>query len=235
VTVCAHSCISEPLSWFVLEQYHLGDLDSNAVLETKRHLSSCPACAGAYQFIEKDNISLPPLPALIPTPIVVSKRLKYWKAVVPLIAAAALLLLVLNLPFGADNTPPSHIGTKGGELSLSLVRLRDNATREDPDRFQSGDRFRLSVTSPFNDNTPAEVVIFQGGRAFFPYSEGLVVNSGNQVPVDGAFTLTGDDDAVVCVIADSPESRLPGRRELAAKGFSTLPPTSVCQTLFAPK
>jgi hypothetical protein len=205
------------------------------VLETKRHLSSCSACAEAYQFIETDNVSLPTLPALIPTPNSTFKRSILLKGVIPLIAAAAVLLFVLHLPKEAEVPPPSHIGTKGGELALSLVRLRDDVVREDPDRFQSGDRFRLLLTSPFGDSTQAEVVVFQGGEAFFPYSKGLNVESGNQVPLNGAFTLTGDEDAVVCVIADSPESRLPGRRELAANGFSALPKFSVCQTLFASK
>jgi hypothetical protein len=233
VTVCTHACISEPLSWFVLEQYHLGDLDSNAASETKRHLSSCPACADVYHHIEHDAVSLPDLPALIPTPRTASARSIPWKGIIPLVAAAALLLFVLNPPIGTDIPPPSHIVTKGGELALSLVRLRDDTVRENPDRFQSGDRFRLLLTSPFTDNTLAEVVVFQGKETFFPYSEGLTIDLGNQVPVDGAFILTGDEDAVVCVIADSPKSRLPSRRELAVKRFSALPPTSVCHTLFA--
>ncbi len=233
MTACAHICISEPLSWFVLEQYHVGDLDSKAKSETERHLAECSVCREVYRHIERDEVSLPDLPTPISKPRDAKVRSAWAKRVVPLVAAAAVALFVLLLSKGESGPPPSHIVTKGGELALSLVRQRGESVRENPEQFESGDTFRLLVTSPFKDGTRIEVAVFQEGETSFPYPEGLAAEFGNQTALDGAFTLKGDDDAVICVLVDSPESRMPTRREIAAEGIASLPENSVCVTLTA--
>jgi anti-sigma factor RsiW len=231
MTECTHQCISTPLAWFVIEQYRLGDLDHAAAAETERHLANCPACAEVHAYIEKDAAILPPLPERI-TPRKHARRSRRisYPALVGLSAAAGLLLVLLTVFTPAPNAPTKGIATKGGDLAVSLVRLRGEVAMENPVQFEDGDRFRLLLTTPAEATVPVEVVVFQGGEAFFPYPDTLTVEPGNTKGLDGAFTLTGSDDACVCVIAGYP---LPSRDTLRQTGPSALPENSICQTLEA--
>jgi hypothetical protein len=231
MTSCTEPCISTPIPWFILEQLAVGDLSEAEAFEIKQHLSDCPACSETFEYISNDQVVLPPLPAPVPKPAAERHHWKPWQIATPLsVAAAALLLLfIMQLPTGQEKHAPHTIATKGGDLALSLVRLRSGAVCEDPDGFEEGDRFRLLITSPPEDReTPVEVVVYQGDDVFFPYPEGITVVSGNQQGIDGAFVLTGDMDAIVCVVAGDP---LPSRGALVNTTPSMLPNNSVCRTL----
>jgi hypothetical protein len=215
----------------VIEQYRVGDLDSAAAAETEQHLASCPACAEVYAYIVKDTAALPPLPVPLRSPKKTETKPKPRipsRTVIGLMAAAATVLLVLNI-FNTDpKTPPPRITTKGGDLALSMVRQRGETVDENPTQFEEGDRFRLLLTAPYEGDIPIEVVVFQGDEAFFPYPENLSAASGNQKGIDGAFTLFGDEDATICVIAEEP---IPSRAALREMDAESLPENSVCQKL----
>ena len=226
---CTRTCVSIPIAWFVLEQYRLGDLDDQTKTETEQHLKRCPACAEAFAYIERDQIALPPLPLKGKRK---SRRLfpASRRATAVFLAAAASLLMALGLLF--SNTKPiddSPISTKGGTPALSLVRMRGDTTFRNPTHFEEGDRFRLYVTSPAeHDEWPVEVVVYQAGQAYFPFPSGLRVPSGNEKGLDGAFTLTGEAGASVCVIIGDD---IPSRETLNFGDLDALPPGSVCVPL----
>jgi hypothetical protein len=176
-------------------------------------------------------VSLPPLPVrLAPrNNRRTSLRIPY-PTIIGLSAAAGLLFVLLTVFTTAPTIPTTGIATKGGDLAFSMVRLRGETEIENPTRFEEGDRFRLLLTTPYEEDVSAEVVVFQGEEAFFPYPESLIVEPGNHKGLDGAFTLSGSNDALVCVIAGNP---IPSRETLQASGPSALPENSVCQKLEA--
>jgi len=229
MTVCTHHCISTPLAWFVIEQYRAGDLDRAAAAETAHHLANCAACAEVYAYIENDSVSLPPLPVRLGPQKKKRASLRVpYPIIIGLSAAAGLLFVLLAAPPAALKAPSPVTATKGGDLAISLVRLRGHIETENPTGFEDGDRFRLLLTTPYEDDIPIEVVVFQGNEAFFPYPTPLTAPPGNHRGVDGAFTLSGSDDALVCVIAGE---SIPPRETLEAGGPSRLPQNSVCQKL----
>ncbi|MBM4319692.1 MAG: hypothetical protein FJ125_06975 [Deltaproteobacteria bacterium] len=119
---------------------------------------------------------------------------------------------------------------KGGELALALQRERAGAVVNDPARYLGGDRFRLLATCPpAEEELRWEVVVFQGGEAFFPLSGGQRLRCGNAVPLPGAFRLTGSGTATICLIAGAD---LPSRGSLARQGQTALPAdATVCVAL----
>ena len=229
MTECTHPCISTPLAWFVIEQYRLGDLDRAAATETERHLADCPACAEVFAYIAHDDVSLPPLPTRLASRNKrrAARRIPY-PALLGLSAAAGLVFVLLTVFTAAPKAPTTGIAVKGGDFTFSLVRQRGGTTMENPTQFEDGDRFRLLITTPSAADVPVEVVVFQGDEAFFPYPEAIAAQPGNAKGLDGAFTLTGNRDALVCVIAGAP---VPSRETLEESGPSALPKNSFCQTL----
>ncbi len=82
--------------------------------------------------------------------------------------------------------------------------------RSIPTRYRDGDRFAVLVTCPPGDRW-VDVVVTQDGRRDFPIAAARVA-CGNRIDV-GAFRLTGDSPAAVCVIAGDeqpPRDGLPG-------------------------
>ena len=235
MSVCTE-CISEPVSWFVLEQYKLGELDASAANDIESHLLHCPACTEVFEYLKKDEVLLPSLPTRLPktAPVRADNRRPFaqvaWIIAAASLAAAAAAMLVLNLPIRTSvSVPPARrIAAKGGALSLSIVRLRGDSALENPTQFDNRDRFHLLLTSPFEKEMPVKVVIFQDDEAFFPYLESLTVSPGNQRAIEGAFMLSGDKEAAVCVMVGP---LLPTNRELEKAGLEALPETSVCRVL----
>ncbi len=111
---------------------------------------------------------------------------------------------------------------------MTLMRDREGIVAENPRGYREGDRFRLYVTSPFVETTPVEIVVFQEGDAFFPYPPERETAKGNRVSIPGAFSLTGEEPAILCVLLSTD---LPERAELKDTGLAALPETAVCHIL----
>ena len=195
----ASLCTAEPVSWLLLEQLALGELDPVRRRAVEAHLAGCAACRAARDHIEADSARpLAPLPELAvararrPAP----RRLAF--AAATLAAAAALLLLIRDR--APDPSPdPSRGGAKGGELAVGLVRERGGEVAVDPTGFRLGDRFKVLVTCASPAEVDVDVAVHQAGGVDHPL-ERVRIRCGNQVPLPGAFRLTGDQPAAVCAI-----------------------------------
>ena len=111
---------------------------------------------------------------------------------------------------------------------MTLVRERDGAVVKNPDRYLSGDRFRLFATVPGTAATPWDVAVFQEGEVFFPLTPEGAVEPGSDVPLPGAFRLTGAASTEICLYTGSP---LTDRDKIKHEGRKALPETAVCRTL----
>ncbi len=184
----ATGCISTPISWPRLEAHVLAP---DATVSA--HVADCAACRACLDEIERDVVALPALPAL-PAP---AKRRRWWVfGLVPALAAAAILVLVLR-PRGehADNTV-AHI--KGvGDVSLDLVRERAGVVTYGARTFAPGDRWKVVLTCPPEHFVIIGVEVRDGSHVDHPLAP-AVSACGNQVVVPGAFTLDGGANDV-CV------------------------------------
>jgi hypothetical protein len=224
------SCIDHPVSWLILERYYLNELSAAEAERVADHLDACPACAACHASIASDDRPLRPLSEVAaPVP----RRLLTWPRLVPaLVAAAAVVVIaVLFHPFVSKHPPssrPARIAYKGGELALTLARERDGEVVNNPDRYLSQDRFRLFVTSPGTMPLSWDVAVFQDGEVFFPYTPSRGLTPGNNVPLPGAFRLTGSATAEICFFTGDV---LPSRDTIRHGGKTALPPETVCRTL----
>jgi hypothetical protein len=224
-----NACISEPISWLRLERYRLHELPAAEQDEVERHLHSCSACNACAARLDETAV-LPPLPPKREKPARVRamplRRLALTGAA---LAAAAALLLVLN-PFSPGLDPPRRTLTvKGGELAIGLVRERAGNIAHDPSVFAAGDRFKVLLTCPPTMQPFVDVVVFQGGHAFFPLHAARIAQCGNALALPGAFALDGTADVLVCAIASEHEELQ--RTTFDSKGRAALPKLSVCETL----
>ena len=199
------TCIGEPVSWMRLERYALGELAADAARGVKEHVDACEACRGALGRIEP--IALPALVAP-EAPVPWGRR---WLGVGGLAAAvaAALLFLVLRPEAGPPTVAEDHVRVKGGEMTLKVVRERDGIVSLDAHTFRTTDRLKARITcTPAAHGTPlhADVVVFQGPAAF-PVPP-VQLSCGNDVTLPGAFRLTEDAPATICLaIGDRPVDR----------------------------
>lgn len=221
------NCTGAPLSWLVMEQYHLGELPQNERRRVKQHLELCPGCEKCMDSIENSTIQLKPLPQL-PNGFGAdwAGMWKYWKLGTALVAVAAacVLALVFVAPTTTDVAiPPPSMGYKGGDLAVGLVRHREGSSVENPTKYEEGDTFNVRVTCP-----PAEsqwdVVVFQGRDVFFPFDNSQPIRCGNRVPLNGSFSITGDKTTIVCVSVGESVSR----QEVISSGITALPDSTVC-------
>lgn len=217
------ACTARPISWLKLEQYRLGELSADEIRRIETHLNECAACRASLDSIRVDEPVLKPLPEVTRK----APALRWVTAGAGLAAAAALLLvlLVTDLQKAVPEIPGSKIGFKGGELQISLVREREGAILHDPQTFAPGDRFKVQVTCPPREELYWDVVVFQDGETSFPYVPGNPLRCGNRVPLPGAFSLTGDSAAAVCLVVST---QSPDRASLFP---GNLPPGTVCLAL----
>ena len=193
--------IEEPLSWFTLERYALGELDDEATRQVERRLQQSAEDRACLDAILQDDSELPPLPIPLgrpgPRPGRALSRPSYWALSTALAAAAAMLLVLLR-----DDAPAlkaiRHVesGEKGGDVALVLTSDREG---QNPETFAPGERFKVLVTAPTWFEEPLRVVVFQGGERYTPLAQGEPLPHGNLVPWPGAFALDGDEAAEVCV------------------------------------
>jgi hypothetical protein len=227
------ACVGEPVSWLDLELYALGELpDPAEERAVEQHLAGCEACQGCLETIQTDRRELPALPAVEPAPEHERESRPWWRwlqwSLAPAMAVTAAVLLVVLLPVDpALDLPARRVAIKGGDLALTLVRRRGDATTDAPGTFGPGDRFKVEVTCPPGQALSWDVVVFQGGEAAFPFAAPAgPLPCGNREPVAGAFGLTGDKPAHVCLVVGAGLTR--ARLSL---GPDRLPPSAACLSL----
>jgi hypothetical protein len=192
-------------SWLVLERYALGECDPTETRVVEETLAADPQARAILAAIRSDARPLPPLTAPTDRP---PRRPRWVWGLAPLaLAAAALVAVVVNPWEDRPDHPPDRV--KGGDLALTLVRLRDGVQTAAPAEVAAGDRLALRLTCPPGP-TAVDVVVVHGGEVGFPIPA-AVVECGNQVPVPGAFSVDGAGRLVVCVAVGD----LPGRELLA--------------------
>lgn len=200
-------CVGEPVSWLRLERYHLGEAagaDRDAIAA---HVAVCPACAACLASIEQgDQEALPPLAVSKAPPRGVLRRLPVRAAAaVGALAAAAVLVLVLR---GGGQPGDAHPRTgpgnrvKGGSIAFSLVRDDGERIAGTDGVYRDGDRFKAVVTCPPGSGVSFDVAVFDTGDPAFPLEPARDLACGNDVPLPGAFRLTGNAVETVCLVWD---------------------------------
>ena len=220
------ACTAQPISCLRLERYALAELPAAEHAAIEAHLAGCAACRQALHELRSSEVTLRPLSARAARP---PYRLVV-RAAGGLALAAALLLAVRAGLTGPHEQNGEHGGqaVKGGELALELVRERGGDVALDPRSFMPGDRFEALVSCPPNGPVYWDLVVYQGGQAFFPLSAQQALHCGNHVSLPGAFMLTGDAPATVCaVLGPAPLAR----SELARASADSLPPPHACTTV----
>jgi hypothetical protein len=186
-------CTGTPISFLRLERHHLGELEGVDRDEIERHLVECEACAACSRAIVSDARSLPPLARR-------GRVLTFRRAgaVMSALALAAGLFLLLGRP---DPRPLADEGarTKGDGVGFTLVR-DDDERLEGGGTYRDGDRFKALVTCTPGSNAAWDLVVYERGEASFPLKSQRSIPCGNEVPLPGAFRLTGVDPMVVCVV-----------------------------------
>jgi hypothetical protein len=225
-------CVSQPISMLKLERHRLRELPQRDARAVDEHLVQCACCRACLEEIERDSaeLVLPPLPAVVHTlPLRASAWPRRVVAGAAGLALAAAVLLMLRPTDEALRTPPSRVRVKGGDLAVELVRRDARGVLADSARFASGDAFKVLVTCPpIEGPQRLEVVVYQGGQAYFPLDARALQACGNRRSVDGAFSLSGTSEARVCVALGAEQSRA-----TLALGPTELPEESVCATVAA--
>ena len=197
-------CTGEPISWLRLERYHLGELGPDERSRVEQHLATCPACRACLERIEGDDaVALPPLPAPMPSRRVVRMR---WPAqigaLVATLAAAAAVGLAIRSSHPTDGERVALPGArvKGDGIAFSLVR--DDGARVDGEEgiYRDGDRFKAIVTCAPGAAGAFDMVVYDASGASFPLDPSVGLACGNEVPLPGAFRLTGVGDETVCLV-----------------------------------
>jgi hypothetical protein len=213
-------CIGEPVSWLLLERFHLGEIEGEERERIAQHVAACAACAACLGSIQDDEaVALPPLalpessrgPGERAPPFPPSGRnvraLFAGRAAVALggLAAAAAVVLAIRSGDRHDGSrvasltrPESRI--KGDAIAFSLVRDDDERILGTRGVYRDGDRFKAILTCPPGSNVGFDVVVYDVGGVSFPLDPAPVLACGNEVPIPGAFRLTGSSEETVCLV-----------------------------------
>ena len=199
------ACVSEPVSWLVLERYHLGELAGSERDAVAKHVAACGACGACLARIEADDaVALPPLTlrSLARPQAKRGRRGPAWATALGALAAAAAAVLVLGKSAPPRTVAPGSQGSrvKGGDVAFALVR-DDGQRFDDGDGvFRDGDRFKAVVTCPVSERGWFDLVVFDAEGASFPLEAAKGPACGNDVPLPGAFRLTGRSRESVCLV-----------------------------------
>ncbi len=198
-------CTSQPVSYLKLERRRLNELALAECRAVDAHLERCGACSVRYAQTA-ERIELLPLPEVLPRARAVGAAARWGLAFAGLaLAAAALLLVVVQAPrpFGPRLEPPeARLRVRGGDIAIELVRMASSGELLAPTHFAAGDRFKARITCPTTQRGGVQVVVYQGGGAFFPLAPLALERCGNQVSIPGAFALEGREPALVCAVFD---------------------------------
>jgi hypothetical protein len=240
MSATANRCVGEPVSWLRLERYHLGELDAIESARIAEHLATCPACASCLaRIVEDEARALPPLEVRsggAPRGQVV--RPARWGRVGTLAGALAVAAVaVLGVGRGwLRSGPDVGVGSsgasriKGDGIAFSLVRDDDERIVEAGGVFRDGDRFKAVVTCPPGIRAAFDLVVFDEGGASFPLGAAGEIACGNEVPLPGAFRLTGNKVETVCLVWSEGGAV---DRAVVAKGAEALGEKALCKRMEA--
>ena len=218
--------MSHPISWLMLEQYHLGELPDVQTDAIARHLAACEACRACMDRIEVGRI-LEPLPDAAPVSFG-----EQFRRPLRVAAAAAVVLLgvALYALVTAHTETPSEgeaMATKGGEATLTVVRERRGSVVENPGNYKDGDRFSLRLTT---SSTAIEwdSVVISDEDVYFPMKKAIRPRFQNQFPLPGAFRVTGTSRLTICAYPSTGED---DRAEIRALGRAGVPENAICRVM----
>jgi len=202
------------LSDRALDMLMAGELPAARRAATEAHLPSCEACRARYQALQAGaaafSLDAPSFQKLAPLP----RRHRWWWALAPSVAVAAVLLVVIRSP-----QCPSDERRKGGDAVAFFVwhggTVREGARRE---RVHPGDRLQLVTTTA----APRYLVVLErdaGGHAsvFFPReTEAARREAGRAVPLPFSIELDGTlgIGTIYAVFCDRPVPVAPLRDSL---------------------
>lgn len=193
------ACVGTPISWLRLETYAIDRRDA-AITD---HLATCPACSACFGEIEGDTVALPVL--ALP-----EKRRWSWKLWLPPVmaaaAAAVLLLLIIRRP--AEEHPEVTTIKGGRTVVLKAVRERAGVIRSDVATYQTGDRWKVTLTCEPGPFVWVDVSVSDPKGVDYPLGPAQL-SCGNEIAVPGAFSITGRDVNLVCARLDI--DRIPER------------------------
>jgi hypothetical protein len=198
-------CIGQPISWLRLERFHLGEIQGAEREPIVAHLAACPVCAACLAHIQDDDAhALPPLSVSKPARRNVLSLFPV-RVVAALGALAAGGAFVLGLRGnghrgGLEQARLDESRVKGDAFAFSLVRDDDERIAGTAGVYRDGDRFKAVVTCPPGARVVFDVVVYDPGGASFPLEPARELACGNDVPLPGAFRLTGDTDETVCLV-----------------------------------
>lgn len=181
-----NACTGTPISWLRLERYAQGDGDDVERAKVGEHLASCTACKECLGTIETDVRVLPPLPA--------PRRARVFWIASGLALAAALLLVLGRVP------REDMARMKGDGIAFTLVRDDHTTIADAAGVYRDGDRWKALVTCPAGTRGAFDVVVYERGDASFPLEPTTDLACGNEVPLPGAFRVTGRERLVVCLV-----------------------------------
>ncbi|AKU97268.1 hypothetical protein AKJ09_03932 [Labilithrix luteola] len=198
-----NGCTGVPISWLRLERHALGELDEASRTEIEAHLSSCPACTACLARIRADGRELPPLvvPATAKTKSNVTVLRRASAIAGTLAAAAVLVLAITKLPRDVAGAGGTRV--KGNNVAFSLVREDERRVEEGGAHYQNGERFKALVTCPPGMRASFDLVVFEHDEASFPLdpqTPRMELECGNDVPLPGAFRVTGTAPLEVCLV-----------------------------------
>jgi len=227
-------CVGEPVSWLRLERFHLGEIQGAERAQIEEHLVACAACAACLASIVADEAhALPPLalPKRVRRGTLSFLPVRAAAALGGLAAAAAVILSLRTGDHpGASRRSGVESRTKGDAIAFSLVRQDDERVPGPEGIYRDGDRFKAIVTCPPGANLAFDVVVYDPGGASFPLGAAPAFACGNDVPLAGAFRLTGATDETVCLVWSE---EAPVDRAAIASGPSAVADRSLCKRLRA--
>jgi hypothetical protein len=209
-------CTGEAVSWLRLDRFHLGELAGAERAEIAAHLAGCAACAACLARIQRDEhdeaLELAPLevrPSRTGRPREAPSRVRRLFARASVLAAAAVVALAIGHAWrapdgsatgGVETGEPGHSRSKGDGLAFVLVRDDGERLADEQGIFRDGDRFKAVVTCPPSMSSSFDLVVFDASGASFPLEPARRFACGNEVPLPGAFRLTGAESETICVV-----------------------------------
>lgn len=208
--------LASPLSYLLLERYVLGELTNEEAAEVAALLLRSPQDRAVYESILKDPCVLPDIEfdvsglARARTLARTVKRgglLAACGGTLAAVVACGLLWWSRGteiFPYtGAASDP---VAVKGGEVALSILGQWSGAN---PPFRQEGEALKLRVTCPPGTLQHPLVVVRQQGEEFWPLPALETFGCGNLRPWPGAFTVSGEAPAELCLSWSVPDAGVP--------------------------
>jgi hypothetical protein len=195
------------VSWLLLERYALGELDAATTARVDAALARDARTRACLEMI-RQPLALPDLGAR-PARAARARRLAWaWPAAATL-AAAALVLLVVRGQHNGSDAPTAGAPSatekrthriKGDAVALSVVREHRGQIIANATSFVEGDRLKVLLTCTPSTQARFRVLVQQGASISSPLDVPADFACGNGVALPGAFTLTENTPAQVCIV-----------------------------------